>query len=258
MFEDKKKTLPLLAWVCALTLFLVPQRAAALGLEAAVGYWRQNPSGDIQFFGDRLDLENDLGYGTEDKPFGRIKLDLPGPLPNVYLMATPLSFEETTARNLTFNFGNQTFAADIPFRSKLKLDHYDVAFYYSLPFLKKATLGTLNADLGLDVRIIDFEAEVAQDLTGISASESFILPVPMGYAGFQLTPIKALSLEGEVRGIAFGANRYIDLIGRVKLHVFGPVFIAGGYRYEDFKIDYQDVDASMQFQGPFVEVGVRF
>ncbi|MFQ5658047.1 MAG: TIGR04219 family outer membrane beta-barrel protein [Candidatus Methylomirabilales bacterium] len=258
MFEDKKKTLLLLTWVCIIAVSLVPHRAAALGIEAAVGYWRQDPSGDIQFFGDRLDLENDLGYGTEDKPFGRIKLDLPGPMPNVYLMATPLSFEEETARNLTFNFGGQTFAVDVPFRSKLKLDHYDIALYYSLPFVKKATLGTLNVDLGLDVRIIDFEAAVAQDLAGISASESFILPVPMGYAGFQLTPIKALSLEGEVRGIAFGANRYVDVIGRVKLHVFGPLFIAGGYRYEDFKIAYQDVDTSMQFHGPFVEVGVQF
>ncbi len=253
-----RKTFLLLTWVFVIALSIIPERAAAVGLEAAVGYWRQDPSGNIQFNGDRLDLEDDFGYGAEYKPFGRIKLDLPGLLPNIYLMATPLEFEETTTSNVTFNFGSQTFAASVPFRSKLNLDHYDIAFFYSLPFVEKATLGRLNAELGLDVRIIDFEAEVAQDVTSISASESFILPVPMGYVGFQFKPTKELALEGEVRGIAFSSSHYVDLIGRLKIQPFDPFFIAGGYRYENIKLDHQDVDASLTFQGPFVEVGVDF
>lgn len=253
-----KKRLVLRMSVLIIALCLVPQQAAALALEAAVGYWRQDPSGDIQFKGDRLDLEDDFEYDPEEKPFGRIKLDLPAIFPNLYFMASPLSFEETATRNVAFNFGDQTFTAGVPFHSEVKLDHYDIALFYSLPFLKKATLDTLNAELGLNVRIIDFEAEVAQDLTNTSASKSFILPVPMGYAGFQLKLFKAVSLEGEVRGIAFRSSHYVDVIGRLKIHVIGPVFVAPGYRYEDVKIDHQDVDASLQLQGPFVEVGVRF
>lgn len=253
-----KKTPVLLTWVCVTVLVLVPQRAAAVGIEAAVGYWRQDPSGHIQFNGDRLDFEDDFGYDVETKPFGRIKLDLPGILPNIYLMATPLEFEETETRNLTFNFGGQTFTAGVPFRSKLQLDHYDIALFYALPFLEKATVGRLNAELGLNVRIIDFETEVTEGVTNTSASESFTLPVPMAYAGFQFRPIKAISLEGEVRGIAFSASHYVDLIGRLKIHLIGPLFIAPGYRYENLEIDHQDVDASLTFQGPFVEVGVSF
>lgn len=242
--------------VLVMVLSILPQRAAALGLEAAVGYWRQDPSGNIQFNGDQLDLEDDLGYDAEYKPFGRVKVDLPGLLPNIYLMATPLQFEETTTRNITFNFGSQSFAANVPYRSKLKLDHYDIALFYALPFVEKATLGKFNAELGLDVRIIDFDVEVTQDMTGTSAGESFILPVPLGYVGFQLKPIKWLALEGEVRGIAFSASHYVDVIGRLKIQPFGPFFVAGGYRFEDLKVDHQSVDASMTFQGPFVEIGV--
>ncbi len=253
-----KKPVVLVTFVSIIAIFLIPQRVAALGVEAAVGYWWQDPSGDIKFGGDRLDLEDDLGYDTEEKPFGRIKLDLPGVLPNVYLMATPLEFEETTARNATFTFGDQTFTAGVPFRSEIKLDHYDIALFYSLPFVEKATLGKLNAELGVNIRIIDFKTEVAQDLTSTSASESFLLPVPMGYAGVQFKPIKLLSLEGEVRGIGFGPSHYVDVIGRLKVHVFGPLFIAGGYRYEEVKFDHDDVDVSLEFQGPFAEVGVRF
>lgn len=253
-----KKTFVLLTWVFVIALSIVPQRAAAVGLEAAVGYWRQDPSGNIQFNGDQLNLEDDLGYDAEYKPFGRIKLDLPGLIPNIYLMATPLEFEETTTTNVTFNYGSQTFAAGVPFSSKLKLDHYDIALFYSLPFVEKATLGRLNAELGLDVRIINFETEIAQNLTSTSASESFILPVPMAYAGLQFKPIKALSLEAEVRGIAFSSSHYVDVIGRLKIQPFNPFFVAGGYRYENIKFDHQDVDASLTFQGPFVEVGVDF
>lgn len=253
-----KRRSVVLTSVLVMGLSILPQHAAALGLEAAVGYWRQDPSGNIQFNGDNLSLEDDLGYDAEYKPFGRIKVDLPGLLPNIYLMATPVQFEETTTSNVTFNFGSQTFAAGVPFRSKLKLDQYDIALYYALPFVEKATLGKFNAEIGVDVRIIDFDVEVAQDTTSISAGESFILPVPLGYVGFQLKLIKWLALEGEVRGIAFSASHYVDVIGRLKIKPFGPLFVAGGYRFEDFKIDHESVDASMTFQGPFVEVGVNF
>jgi hypothetical protein len=35
------------------------------------------------------------------------------------------------------------------------MDHYDVALYYSIPFLKTATLGIFNIEAGLNARIFD-------------------------------------------------------------------------------------------------------
>jgi outer membrane protein len=242
----------------SLFVFLSPLTASAMGVEAAVGGWRQDPSGDIGYKGDPLSIENDLKYGAESRVFGRVKIDMPLLIPNVYLMATPVKFEGDGSKNIGFTFGDKTFAANAPFSSSLKMDHYDVALYYGIPFLKTATLGMLNAEAGLNARIFNFKAEINQPSTGTSVSESLTLPVPMIYLGAQLKPVKYLSLEAEVRAIAYSSNHYYDLIGRLKVQPFGPLFIAGGYRYEEVKVDQSDVKANITLKGPFLELGLVF
>lgn len=246
----------------AIILSLVPRLSFGIGLEVAGGYWGQNPSGDIQFEADSqndiLDLEEDLKYDEEYRPFGRVKADMPLFLPNIYLMATPMKFEETGSKDVSFKFGDETFNADEPFDSKLKLDHYDIALFYSIPFLEITTLKKLNAEIGVNVRIIDLEVELNQETTDLSESEHLTLPVPMLYVGIQLRPADLLSIEGEGRGIAYNSDHYYDLIGRVKIEPFGPFFIAGGYRYEKIEFDHSDIEVSMEFKGPFIEVGFDF
>lgn len=239
-------------------IFVIPQIASAIGLEAAVGVWKQDPSGDISYKGDSLSVENELKYDSKTKVFGRVKIDMPLALPNIYLMATPMKFEAVGSKNVDFKFGDTTFDASVPFSSKTKLDHYDICLYYGLPFLKTATLGKLNAEVGLNARIIDFKAEIIQSTTGKSESKSLTLPIPMIYVGVQFKPVKLIGIEAEARGIAYNSNHYYDLIGRLKVRPVGPVFIAGGYRYEDVKIDESDVKANLKFKGPFVEAGVEF
>jgi hypothetical protein len=80
----------------------------------------------------------------------------------------------------------------------------------------------------------------------------------MFYLGAQLKPVKYLSLEAEARGIAYSSNHYYDLIGRLKVQPFGPLFIAGGYRYEEVKVDQSDVKANITLKGPFLELGLVF
>ncbi len=80
----------------------------------------------------------------------------------------------------------------------------------------------------------------------------------MVYAGIQIAPVEWLGLEFEGRGIAYSSHYYVSLIGRLKVKPFGPFFVAGGYRYDTVKIDYQDIDIDTKFQGPFAEVGLDF
>jgi outer membrane protein len=102
------------------------------------------------------------------------------------------------------------------------------------------------------------KAEINQPSTGISESKSLTFPVPMLYLGAQLKPIKYLSLEAEARVIAYSSNHYYDLIGRLKVQPIGPVFLAGGYRYEEVKIDQSDVKSKIKIGGPFLELGFVF
>lgn len=249
-----------------LTLVLMPGIASAVGIEMSVGVWNQDPKGDIALntvlVQNNLSLRDDLKYNDMTKIFGRIKLDMPLLFPNIYLMATPMGYDATGSKGTAFRFGDVVFAADAPFTSELKLDHYDVGFYYGIPGLKIATAGILNVDLGLDTRIIDFKTRItgrdANSGLTVTAAKSFVFPAPMLYLGIQLKPFNWLVAEGEARGLTYGEHYYYDLIGRAKIKPFGPVFVAGGYRYEKINIDTNDVKLNADFSGPFGEAGVEF
>ncbi len=252
--------------LAVLLVFSISGASYAIGIEAAIGGWEQSPSGYISYKSasvlDRLDLENDLGYGDETQITGRIKIDMPAIIPNIYLMGTPMSFEGTGSKPLNFSFGDITFDGTAAYSSKLDMDLYDIAFYYSIPLMQTATLNTLNMELGLNMRVVDFYGEITgtDSATGLTATETVdeTIPVPMLYAGIQVNPTEKLAFEGEVRGVAYSSNHYYDLIGRVKYRLFGPLFVAAGYRYQDVKIDVDDIRAEMDFSGPFAEAGVVF
>jgi hypothetical protein len=80
----------------------------------------------------------------------------------------------------------------------------------------------------------------------------------MVFAGVQVKPISLFAIEGEFRGIAIGQNHYYDYIAKLRINPIPVVYISGGYRSEDVKIDQSDVKAALKFSGPFVEAGVSF
>jgi outer membrane protein len=245
-----------------LFMLSMPGTSFGFGFEFSLGAWYQQPSGTLSFdkatSSDDLDLEDDLGYGDKWQPIGRLKIDMPYRIPNLYLMYTPMKWDETGSKNVAFSFGGINFNADVDFDSELKMNHLDAALYYAIPGIRTATADVLNIDLGLNFRLLDFRVEIEQDLLGRKESESYFLPIPMLYAGMQIEPLNWIALDLEGRGIYYSNNHYVSLIGRLKVMPFGPLFAAGGYRYDNIKIDYQDVDVDADFKGPFAEVGFDF
>ena len=243
-------------------LLFIPTTALAWGVEIAGGAWYQSPSGNLSFdettHADDLDLEDDLNYDDKWQPNGRLKIDMPLFIPNIYIMATPMKWDESGSKDVSFKFGGETFSGGVDFDSKFKMNHLDVALFYGLPFIKTATAGVLNIDLGLNFRLLDVKAEIKQKDLGLKESESYFLPLPMVYGAMQIVPVEWLGLEFEGRGVAYSSNYYVSLIGRLKVKPFGPFFVAGGYRYDTVKIDYQDIDIDTEFQGPFAEAGLDF
>jgi outer membrane protein len=235
--------------------------AGAWGVEVAVGGWSQSPSGNLGYkalsSGDILDVENDLKYDTETRVAGRLNIDMPLLFPNIYLMATPMNFNEVGSKEGGFKFGDIVFDPG-PFETETVLDHFDVGLYYGIPLLETATFEKLNIDLGLNVRIFDYELRVQQDSTGLSEAETGTLPVPMVFLAVQFRPFERLSLEAEGRGITYSGNDIYSLIGRIRVDIVGPLFIAGGYRYEKAKIDEEDVLVDIEIGGPFLEAGFSF
>ena len=250
--------------ICVLLFVAVFSDAHAAGVEVAVGGWQQSISGTISYKAlsdlDVLDLEKDLKFDDETRVCGRIKIDMPLAIPNIYLVGAPMEFEGTGSKASSFKFGDTTYNVSADLKSKITVNQYDVALYYGLPFIQTATLGKLNVDVGLNVRIADLKASItgASGGTVVTESESLRLPIPMLYVGLQFTPVKALAFEAEGRGIAVGDNKLYSLVGRVRYNFAGPLFLAGGYRYDKLEIDEEELVADVEFQGPFVELGLKF
>jgi hypothetical protein len=157
------------ATVIALVFLLsssFPPTPFAWSLELAATGWRQNPSGNLAFSdgnsSDDLDLREDLDYGVRNRVGGRLKVGLPFFLPNLYFAAMPSRFDGTGRKETDFRFGNRSFEGNVDFHSDLKLDQYDVVLFYGLPFLKTATRGTLGAEIGVNLRVMDFDMTVSQ------------------------------------------------------------------------------------------------
>lgn len=256
-----KKMRTLMILVC---LAVVPAMAHALpfiDVEAAVGGWMQNPSGDMGISdsgmdGTMLDLESDMGFDGETNFSGRFNIDMPLVIPNIAIMATPMSFDGDGVLEKKFNFAGHEFDANVPYATDLTMDHFDVALYYGVPFLGLATLGTIGIDFGINVRLYQLEAEIRQN--GDTVKESVDVPIPMAYLAAQIEPVDTFGIEAELRGLSIGDNKMFSAIGRVRYQVLGPAFVAGGWRHDAIDIDEEGFEIDTTFSGPFIEAGLKF
>ena len=256
-------------WLCMMIplIGLCFGSARAAGLELAVGGWQQAPEGTLGYKvtsgSDIINVEDDLNYDTENRVTGRLKIELPLAMPNIYLVAAPMSFEGIGSKSVSFRFGDRTFAAEAELNSELTLNQYDIGFYWGIPGLRLATADKFNVDFGLNVRIVDFSGEISGESAsapGISVTEkeSLTVVIPMLYAAVQFMPVDRLAFEAEARGLAVDGNSFYSLTGRMRIQITGPAFVAAGYRMDSLDIDEENVIIDAEFKGPFVEVGLKF
>ena len=227
--------------------------------ELEVGVMKQKPKGWIQYKGDRVDLKDDLRFDDETKFFAKAKIEHPIPLlPNIYLQYIPMDFKGDT--NKTFTFDNKTYSVNV--HTEVQLDHYDIGFYYNVPMVSALTSGVFDAEVGLLLRIIDFEAKVSSPGQPTS-STSFTAPIPMLYGSVSITPIDLISVVVEGKGIKYSDNYYYDLLGEIRISPLNGIvmkpYISLGYKVERLRID--DVDdtySDIRIKQPYLAIGVNF
>ncbi|MDQ7056028.1 MAG: TIGR04219 family outer membrane beta-barrel protein [Persephonella sp.] len=230
--------------------------------EISAGYMKQKISGWVQYKGDRADIKDDLNIGDKNSYFIRVKLEHPVPLlPNIKLQYTKMRFTGDGTVTKSYTFGNITVNVNDRVQTKLDLDHYDAVLFYNLPFINIFQI--IDAEIGLNIRVVDFYAKV-RDVTGnIEDSTSFLAPIPMLYGSLEIKPAGFLSLLVEANGIAYQGSHYYDITGEVRIkpirNILADFYIGGGYRYEKLKID--DVDntsADVKIKQPYISAGILF
>ncbi len=232
--------------------------------EFSLGYLSQSPDGWISYKGDRVDVKDDLKLGDENSYFIKMKVKHSVPLlPDVYLMYTKMNFSGDGTVKKSFKFGNVTVNVNNRVKTDLKLDHYDVGFFYNIPFLDKATLGILKAEAGLYFRIIDFKARVENKTQRRVDKTSSIVPLPLLYLSSSLNPFEWISLNIEAKGITYSGDYYYDIQGEIRYYPLSSgiarPFLSFGYRYEKIKFDdIDDTSADIDISQPFISAGVVF
>ncbi len=263
-----KKWLLTVFTILALVLGVSFKSYALLGIDVYGSVWMENPDGDLSYKGDTLSLKNILGFDTEYQPFAVAKIETLG-LIRFYAGYTRMHFEGKNTWNKQFTFANYTFNASIPFESSLTADQLDIGVYLGIPFLKTATkvvtLGFSGIDIefGAILKIFKLNGKIDQPQSGISKEADFTAPLPLIYGGAEID-IGNLKFEVEGKGIGYKGKHFYEGMGRVKIKIFGvpitgpDIYIHAGYRYQDVKGEFSDVNVSFKVQGPFAGVGVNF
>ena len=259
-----KKLALLLGMVLAGKSFAIP----ILGIDVSAGLINHKPSGVFQYpvpQGDRIDVKRDLKFEDKSKVFARVRLEHPIPLiPNLYFQYMPMEFSGSNVVNRRIRYGNTTYDINAKLDSKVQLDRFDIGMYYGIPLSGLVSLGTLDPEVGINARIINFEGSITGQVSGQvrTESKSATIPIPMLYGALGINlPMIPISFRGEVRGVSVSKVSYYDwsLEGRVKPVKAFPIYLSAGYRHEQLKIkDIKDIYADVKVKGPFVMLGVDF
>jgi hypothetical protein len=237
----------------------------------------QDPSGFVSYEArgsqDYLDLKNDAHFSQKTQPYIGVRITNSLPiLPNLKLDYMPMKYSGYGTLNRPITFGGTTYQA-AKLQPKCKMNRFDILAYYHLPFISTATKDMLKVRLGLNVRVVDFSESFTGNKATINGipvggyyteSKSLTVPIPMGHVGVTFSPIKQVSLVGDLNYVSYGSNNYYDYNAGLRLSPAGLFksaivpFVQVGYRYEKLKIDQSSVYADVKVTGPYALIGVEF
>ncbi|MCC5857529.1 MAG: TIGR04219 family outer membrane beta-barrel protein [Ectothiorhodospiraceae bacterium] len=249
----------LTALMLAAMLPLSTAGAAGLtGINVGVGVWNQSPDGHVEKDGNRADLDDDLRLDSERQTFFWLDLRHPVPLlPRLKLQHTPMDFSGSGSVRSQFSFGDITLDTESDVRADVELDQTDIILYWT-PWSMLADL-----DLGLNIKYVDGRVDVRDRDTGERERVSFSGPLPMLYARTEVrVPGTGVYGGADVSFIAYSGHRMLDLAVRAGYRAdFGPTAfsIEGGWKRQDIRLDdFDDVDADVTVQGPYLGIGAHF
>lgn len=233
-----------------------PAFADFLGARFGAGMWDHAPGGHIRYQSpsstNNADLQDDLNLEDDQEGYFYALVEHPVPLiPNVKLMRTGLTSSGSGTINTAFEYGGKTYNQDEAITSELVLDHTDVTVYWQL------LDNIVSFDFGLTAKMVDAETTLIHNSQ--TRTNSFDGVVPMGYLGIGATPWPGVELRLEGSALSIGDNSLSDYTAKVSYTTSYMLGVEAGYRSMELELDDLDnVDANMEFDGPFVGLYLDF
>lgn len=232
--------------------------ADVVGVSVGAGVWNQEPSGEVRYRGDRVDVEDDLSIDSEMETFVWADLRHGVPLlPRLRLQYTPVDLSGDGSLVRSIEFGGQTFTGSEDVASQIELEQTDVALYWT-PWST-----VVDLDLGVNIKYLDGRAEVDSQDRSRRESVEFSGPVPMAYAATEAR-LPGTGLFGGASGsyVTFDGSELVDIALRAGYRAdlgAGSLALEGGWKYQNLELDdLDDVDADITIEGPYAGISARF
>lgn len=242
---------PVLALAPAQALAVLPMIDVYAG-----GYvWNASLSGDLEYDGDEVDMEDDLGFGRERHNVFFLGVEHPVPfVPNARLRHMALDDSARGEVQQEFEFGGVTYEAEDDVRSDYDLTMTDLALYYGLP------LPTVDVNLGVNIRALDIDARVRTEDSSKDERVDADGIFPMLHGSTQVDlPFTGLYAGAEANVISYSGNSLRD--GRAYLGWTSDFALGAelGYQILNLRVDdLDDLDADIDKAGPYLGLSLRF
>jgi len=250
----KKRLIPILL---GLALPLSAQADTILGVYAGAGNQNFTFSGDFESSDSsdslgNIDLDDDLGLGSEADTYFYIALEHPVPfLPNLMLASTTIEQSATSTLTRNIEFNGETFTGSSPVNSTIDLSHTDATLYYEI------LDNWVSLDLGLTIRKFDGEFKIESAGTTALEDVDFVVPLLYGKAQVDL-PFTGLYVAASGNWIGAAGNTFVDATAKIGYESVFRVGIEAGYRTINMVIDADDVEADLTFAGAYIAATVHF
>lgn len=228
--------------------------APGFDVYGGVNIWDQKPSGTFSHHKENsVDMRKDFGFGSDTSAVIYAGFEHFVPLvPNVRLRHMGISDSSTGTLTKNVTFDGQTFTASSDVKGSYDLDMTDLTLYWT-PWKT-----VVKVDLGLTVRHLDAELKIeGGGSQGKESADEYAPLIHVGLSGD--LPFSGFYVGGEINGISYSGNRFYDTTFKAGWQSPFLVGVEVGYTQLKLKLDdVSDVDADLEFKGPYLGVNVSF
>jgi hypothetical protein len=226
-------------------------------LEVTASWWPINSSGTIRANGTPIDLRSDLAVSQRQSTFTGKLMARFSRRNKIIIEGTPFHLDGSNNLTRTITYQGRNYFVNDHVTSTADMTYFYGGYQFDL-------LSRPSGHLGLEVggAYLSATGSLTSQTLNVTESKTETVGLPLAGVGFRVFPMHRrvdVEINGEARGMKFGAyGYYVQATANAGIGI-GPILVEGGYRIVNFDIHTTNqVDAvSPQFTGPVVSLVFR-